>query len=104
MMAQNEVKLTTQWKVYQWLETFQSVRTSVVNEDGLGRPTTSRTADNFERDNALVQEDRLITATDIAEKLDISCGYENSIILEGLPKQLTDEHQRERVEMCMQCL
>jgi excinuclease UvrABC helicase subunit UvrB len=63
-----------QREVYQWLETFRSGTTIIVNEDRSGRPTTSRTADNVERVNTLVQEDRRITVTDIANKLDIRYG------------------------------
>jgi hypothetical protein len=56
--------------------------------------------DNVELINGLVQEDRLITVTDTANKLDISCGSANSIIHKDLgyhnicarwvTKQLTD--------------
>jgi hypothetical protein len=44
-------------KVYQWMERFQSARTSDNDEDHLGRLTTSRTADNVEV-RVTVQEDR----------------------------------------------
>jgi hypothetical protein len=41
-------------------------------------------ADSVEEVNALVQEDRQITVTDTAKKLDISCGSAYSIIHEDL--------------------
>jgi len=78
------------------------------------RPNTSRTADNFKRVNALIQEDRRITVIDRTDKLDISCGPANSVIHEDLgchkictrcvPKHLTHEHKRTHVETCMQFL
>jgi hypothetical protein len=53
-----------------------------------------------------------ITVTNIADKLDISCGSAYSIIHEDfrchnicakwVPKQLTDEYEWACVEMCMQ--
>jgi len=57
MLAQYVENCFTQRKVYQWVEMFHSGRTSVDGED-----------------NALVQEDRQISVTDTADKLDISCG------------------------------
>jgi len=93
---------------------FQSGRTSVVNEDRSSRPTTSRAADSVERVNALVQEDRQLTDTDIADKLDIICRSAYSIILEDLgyhnicvrwvPSQFTNEHEPVSVEMKTQFL
>jgi ribosomal protein S25 len=89
---------------------FQSGRTSVVGEDRSDRSITSRTAHSVERVDALVQEDRRITVTGIADKVGISCRSAYSIIRKDLgypkifvrcvPKQLTDEHRRERVETC----
>jgi hypothetical protein len=59
--------------------------------------------DSFEQVIALVQEDRWIIVTDIANKLHISCGSSYSIIHRDLgyhkicarwvSKQLTDEHK-----------
>jgi len=66
-------------KVYQWVETFQSGRTSV-NEDLLDCLASSLMADNVEWVNSLVQEERWITVTCIANKSGISCGSAYSII------------------------
>jgi hypothetical protein len=66
-------------KVYQWVERFQSGRTSTTDEDCLGHLTTSWMAVSIEQVNALVQEDRHSTVTDVANKLDISCGCAHSI-------------------------
>jgi hypothetical protein len=67
MLAQYGENCIMQRKVYQWVERFQSGRTSVVEEDHSGRLTTSWTADNVEWVNAVVQEDRQITVTDMAD-------------------------------------
>jgi transposase len=98
--------------MYERVKRFQSGRTTVIDEDRSGHPTTSRTADNVERVDALLQEDRRITVADIANKLDISYGFAYSIIYEDLgyhklcarlvQKRFTDEHKRTRVETCIQ--
>jgi len=44
-----------QRKVHQWVERFQSSRTSVGDEEHLGSLTTSQMADNVEQVNDLVQ-------------------------------------------------
>jgi len=51
----------------------------VLDEDSSGGLTTSLTADSVEQTNALVQVDRRITVTDIANKLHINCGSAYSI-------------------------
>jgi hypothetical protein len=59
------------------MERFQSGRTSIINEDHSGHPTTSEMADNAEQVNTgSIQP---ITVTD---KLDISCGSAYSNIRE----------------------
>jgi hypothetical protein len=52
---------TTQRKVYQQVEGFQSGRTNVVDEDHSGHPIMSQIAEIVEGVNDLVQEDRQIT-------------------------------------------
>jgi hypothetical protein len=88
--------------------------TDVVDEHHSDRPTTSWTADNVERFNAPVREDRRIIVTDIADKLDISCGTAYSIIHEEfwyhvscarwVQKLLTDEHRRAGMKTFMHFL
>jgi hypothetical protein len=51
MFAQHGESCIMQRKVYQW---FQNGRTSVVDEDCSGRPTTSGTVDSVELVNGLV--------------------------------------------------
>jgi len=93
---------------------FQNGRTSVIAQNSSGHPTTSRTVDNVERTNALVQEGRRITVTDTAHESYSSYGSAYSIIHEALgyhkicarwvPKQLTDGHKRACMETCIQFL
>jgi len=65
--------------MYQWVERFQSGRTRVTDGDLSGHLTTSQMADTAEQVSALVQEERWITVTDGADKLDMSCGSAYSI-------------------------
>jgi hypothetical protein len=81
---------------------FQSGRTSVFDEDHLGCLNTSEMMDDAKQVNALIQEDRQLTVTDIANKFDITCGPAYSIIQEDLgyhkicarwvPRQPKDKH------------
>jgi hypothetical protein len=57
------------------MERFQSATTSGIDEDHVGRLTTSRTADSVEEVRVTVQEDS------IAEKLHMNCESAYSIIL-----------------------
>jgi hypothetical protein len=102
-----------QRKVCQWVGRFQRDRINSVYEGCSGHLTTSGAADNVERVNALVQENRRTTVTDIGDKLDISCESTYSIIHKDLefhkicavwvPKQLKDEHKWTDVETCNFC-
>jgi hypothetical protein len=80
MLAQYKENFIVQRKVYQWVQRFQSGRTSNVGEDHFGHPTTSWTVGDVEWVNVLVQDDRWITVTYIANKLHISCVYAHFII------------------------
>jgi len=76
-----------QRKVYKWLERLQSGRTSVTGEDYSSCPATSQTVYSVEWVNTLVEEDRQVTVTTIADKLDIGCRSAYSIILK--PSDIT---------------
>jgi len=80
MLAQYGENCIMQRKVYQWVERFQSGRTSIVQEDHSGHLTTTKTADNVKWANATVQEDRWITVANRADKFDINCGSAYAII------------------------
>jgi hypothetical protein len=59
-------------------------RKGVIDEDFTGCATTTKTVDNFERVNVLVQENRRIIVTDTTNKLEIGCGSAYSIIHKDL--------------------
>jgi hypothetical protein len=110
MLGQYGEDCIMQRKVYQWVEGFQTDRTSIIDKGHLGHLTTSWTVDSVEWVNALVQEDRQITVTDTTDKLDIRHGfiYSFSIRTSGvtnlsrwMPKQPTGEHKWACLEMCM---
>jgi len=71
-----------QMKVFQWVKSFQ------VAEQALLLKTTQAVSlqmvNSVEQVNALVQVDRWITVTDIADMLDINCGFTYSIIHKDL--------------------
>jgi len=100
-----------QRKVYQWVERFRSGRHSITDEGHLGHLTILWVVDSVEWVDAMVQEDRQISVTDIANKLDVSCGSAYSVIHKDLkyrkicatwvPKQFTNQHKWAHVEMCM---
>jgi hypothetical protein len=61
-----------------------------------GHLTTSGVTDIVEQANTLVWNNRWITVTNIADKLDISCGSGiryHKICVWWVPNQLTDEHK-----------
>jgi hypothetical protein len=63
------------WKqVWVWCTAFDNGRTDVQDEQRSGRPSTSTTDDNLCRIEGLIQEDRRIRVSDIADKLNISVG------------------------------
>jgi hypothetical protein len=84
MLAQYGENCIRQRKVYQCVERFHSGRTSVTDGDFSGCLTTSQMLDVVEQINTLVQEERQIIVTDIADKLYISCGSSHSIIHKDL--------------------
>jgi hypothetical protein len=58
MLAQYGENSFMQRNVYQWVGRLQSGRTSVIDEDRSGCPTTSQTVGSVEQLIALVQENR----------------------------------------------
>jgi transposase len=114
MLVQYGDKCIGQSKVYEWVERFKNGRTNVTGEDRSGGPITSSTLTNVDRVNTLIQENRQITVSAVANVLDISYGSTYSIMHDELkyrkvcsrwvPKQLTEDHKQKRVEICTQFL
>ena len=85
------------WKrpVHEWIEKFKSGRTSVKHAEGAGRPST-------------------FTSDELVQSLQISHGFAQKTIHEILgyrkvsarwvPRELTEEHKRRRVEICQTLL
>jgi len=58
--------------VYQWIEPFKSGRTSVKDEERVGRPATATTDDTFERARVLILNNKRVTVDEVATHLQIS--------------------------------
>jgi HD-GYP domain-containing protein (c-di-GMP phosphodiesterase class II) len=114
MLVQYGDECTVQGKVYEWVERFKHGRTNVTDEDRSVRPITSSSVTNVDRLNTLIQENRRITVSAVANVLDISYGSAYSIMHDELkyrkvysrwvPKQLTEDHKQKRVEIYTQFL
>lgn len=59
-------------KVYKWFERFHNGCESVDDEKRSGRPSTSKTQENFERVNEMIRSYRWLTIMEISEDLNIS--------------------------------
>ena len=70
LSAQYGNSVLRQRGVYGWIEKFKNVRTSVMHEEGAGRPSTA-TTDSTERVRDMVQLDRRLTVDGGANRLQI---------------------------------
>ena len=96
--------------VYKWMEQFKNGRTSVIHHEGAGRPSTSTTEENIQQAQKIIMDNRRVKIDDVAYVLQISHGSAYQIIHDVLgyhkicarwvPRQLTAEHKRKRVEIC----
>ena len=66
--------------VYEWIEKFQQVRTSLKDEERAGRPSTSFTDSNVEDARAMILENRRVTTDEVANHFEISHGSAYDII------------------------
>lgn len=94
---------TLPWSsVFEWIEKFKSGRTTVMQEEGAGCPSTSTMADKIEQAQLMVLTNRRVTIDDVASTLNISHGSAYTIFhdeldfrkvcLRWVPRQLTEEH------------
>ena len=91
-----------------WCKKFDEGVTSVTDMPRSGRPNTERVDRNIERLEKLIYSDRRLKIREIAEMLDLSRSTVHRITHEDLkfkkvcsrwvPKQLTDEHKRQRLD------
>ena len=94
--------------VYKWSSAFKKRRETVENEPHERRPRTSITVMNSIRVNALIGENRRITASELSAILNISYGSVKTIIKQHLqyskvcarwiPRVLTDVHKSTRLQ------
>ena len=70
--------------VYKWIERFRDGREAVEDDEGRGRPTTSKTNEKIDFVRNLVKEDGRSTVYQIAETMGISVGSAHSILHDDL--------------------
>jgi hypothetical protein len=97
-----------------WIAMSKNDRTSVTDDERSGRPSTSTTEENTERVRAMILDNRRVTVDEVACHLLTSHGYVHEIIHNHLgfhevcarwvPKQLTEEHKRNRLTICRSLL
>ncbi|GFN94370.1 histone-lysine N-methyltransferase SETMAR [Plakobranchus ocellatus] len=96
-------------QVYQWCSWFKDGRTSLHDEPRSGRPDTANNDWNTARVDELIKVDRRVKLKEISLKLDIpktnffkivhdKLGY-RKVSARWVPKMLSDEHKRQRVEI-----
>lgn len=100
--------------VYEWIEMFENGRTSVMDAERSGRPSTSTTDEKLEEARAIILTDRRVTIEEIALQLGISQGTAYSLVHDILgfhkvaarwvPRHLTEEHKRNRQHICSSLL
>ncbi|GFN93230.1 histone-lysine N-methyltransferase SETMAR [Plakobranchus ocellatus] len=96
-------------QVYQWCSWFKDGRTSLQDEPRSGHPNTANNDWNTARVDELIKVDRRVKLKKISLKLDIpkmnvyeivhdKLGY-RKVSARWVPKILSDEHKRQRVEI-----
>ena len=109
LVATYGVNVMTKCRVYQWCQLFKSGRTSLEDDDRVGRPQTSKSDNNAQRVDALVREDRRLKVREMASILELSkttvhrlvhdtLGY-RKVSARWVPKMLTDAHKLQRLNV-----
>ena len=70
--------------VYKWMERFRDGREAVEDDEGRGRPITSKNVEIVDYVGSLVEEDRRLSVCEIVQAVDISVGSAHSILHEDL--------------------
>jgi len=71
-------------EVYKWVKCFSEGRESVTNEEGSGRPATSRTEENIVNFFQILRKNRRLTVRSIAEQVNIDRETVGKILTEDL--------------------
>jgi hypothetical protein len=69
MLVQYGDKCIGQKRVYEWVERFKNGRTNVIGEDRLCRSISSSSVTNVDHENTLIQENRWISVSTMANVL-----------------------------------
>ncbi|GFN88860.1 histone-lysine N-methyltransferase SETMAR [Plakobranchus ocellatus] len=96
-------------QVYQWCSWFEDGRTSLPDEPRSGRPNIANNNWNTARVDELIKVNRRVKLKEISMKLDIpkmnvyeivydKLGY-RKVSARWVPKMLSDEHKRQRVQI-----
>jgi hypothetical protein len=80
LSTQYENSILLQWSVYKWTEKFRNGCTSVINEEGAGRPPMAANEDNVEHASDMDLSDRQMTTDEVAYRLQINHGPAYEII------------------------
>jgi transposase len=80
MLAQYGARNMHQWKIYEWIERFKKGRTSVTDESRPARPSTSRTDQHIQREDALIREDWRLMLARVTDIVGISYGSAQAIV------------------------
>ena len=70
--------------VYKWIERFRDGREAVEDDEGRGRPTTSKNNERIDVVRNLVKEDGQLIVYQIAETVNIAVGSAHSILHDDL--------------------
>jgi hypothetical protein len=100
-------------QVSAWCDQFKEGRTSLVEEERAGRPTTECNAVNERRVEQLLLTDRLIKLKETAYTVNWSkitvyrnvhdtVGY-RKVSARWVPKELTEHHKAQRMEVSLTC-
>jgi len=97
-------------QVLQWHAQFKTGRTSVDDDDHVGRPTRCTTPETVARIQELLRQDRHRTIHDIAEEVGIGYGTCQRVLTEEMgmhrvaakfvPRILTADQKQQRVNVC----
>src|SRR5215468_520408 len=97
-------------QVFQWHARFKTGRTSVDDDERIGRPTSCTTPETFARIQKLICQDRCLTIRDIAEEVEVGYGTCQRVLTEQLcmhrvaakfvPRILTADQKQQRVNVC----
>jgi hypothetical protein len=99
----------SQTAVFEWHSRFKAGRASVEVDESLGRPSTSKTTENVEKNQELVHEYRRRTIHKVTNTTGISYGVSQEILTENLnmrciaakfvPRLLTNDQKQWRVNV-----